>query len=581
MTNRLFMLQFRVLSPCLSLCFKAFRSLFLAVPLISISFSALAVPGQLDPTFGNGGITRSNIANSDDVANAIAQQPDGDWIVAGSCYFASPTRSYRPCLRRYSSSGVQDVSFGTNGVVVLAVSGLGHAFAMVVRPDGRIVTAGLCGSDSSLANTDACVVQYLPSGSVDPSFGINGQLKIGNGWAYAVALQNDGKIVAAGSCGGFRFTNGYLVTPFDFCVWRVTLTGTMDAAFGSSGAVRVDFDGKDDAASSLAITASGAIVVSGSCAEPVQAPTYSVFCGLKLNPDGQLDASFASSGKFALNPVGGVEGAQAIRIQPDSKILMAGRCEGNQWCVARLTTAGVLDSTFAQGGVFRDASFTGAAADLVIQLDGRLLVVGACVSKAPTCLIRLNENGTLDGNYGAGGVTTLAIGGSSAPSGFGASSLALQLDGKALVAATCTLAQNEFCIARLDGEPYGAATCTLNVEANQTIEPGTDAVLIVRYILGFRGVALTKDALGAYPSRNQQALEGYLGTLNLDADGDGQVHAMTDGLLILRAMLGLSGNALTSGAVNTSSPNVRNAQQILTWIETTHGMACLPSRFAG
>ncbi|MBL8310281.1 MAG: hypothetical protein JNL19_07655 [Burkholderiales bacterium] len=59
-------------------------------------------------------------------------------------------------------------------------------------------------------------------------------------------------------------------------------------------------------------------------------------------------------------------------------------------------------------------------------------------------------------------------------------------------------------------------------------------------------------------------------------DGDGQSLAMTDGLLILRAMLGLSGDALTAGAVNTAHPNARNAQQILTWIETTHGVACLP-----
>jgi hypothetical protein len=51
---------------------------------------------------------------------------------------------------------------------------------------------------------------------------------------------------------------------------------------------------------------------------------------------------------------------------------------------------------------------------------------------------------------------------------------------------------------------------------------------------------------------------------------------MTDGLLILRAMLGLSGDALVAGARNASHPNVRDAKQILTWIESTHGVACLP-----
>ena len=51
---------------------------------------------------------------------------------------------------------------------------------------------------------------------------------------------------------------------------------------------------------------------------------------------------------------------------------------------------------------------------------------------------------------------------------------------------------------------------------------------------------------------------------------------MTDGLLLIRAMLGLAGDALTAGATNAAHPNVRNAQQILSWIESTHGVACLP-----
>ena len=125
------------------------------------------------------------------------------------------------------------------------------------------------------------------------------------------------------------------------------------------------------------------------------------------------------------------------------------------------------------------------------------------------------------------------------------------------------------------GGERDVASCALNVDANNFIESSTDALIIVRYLLGYRGNALTNGALGTSPSRTGQALESYLASLNLDADGDGQVSAMTDGLLILRAMLGLSGNALTTGAVNTSHPSARNAQQILTCIESTHGVACL------
>ncbi len=70
-------------------------------------------------------------------------------------------------------------------------------------------------------------------------------------------------------------------------------------------------------------------------------------------------------------------------------------------------------------------------------------------------------------------------------------------------------------------------------------------------------------------------IESHLAQLKTDGklDVDG---AMTDGLLILRAMLGLSGDALIAGVRNASHPNVRSAQQILTWVEATHGVACLP-----
>ena len=134
----------------------------------------------------------------------------------------------------------------------------------------------------------------------------------------------------------------------------------------------------------------------------------------------------------------------------------------------------------------------------------------------------------------------------------------------------------EACATRLRGGDRDVTACTLNVDANLNIAATTDALLLTRYLLGLRGDALTTGALGLNPTRTGQALETYLASLNLDADGDGQALAMTDGLLILRAMLGLTGTALMQGATNASHPNVRNAQQILTWIESTHGVACLP-----
>lgn len=136
------------------------------------------------------------------------------------------------------------------------------------------------------------------------------------------------------------------------------------------------------------------------------------------------------------------------------------------------------------------------------------------------------------------------------------------------------------CMVRLRGGPYNPTTCFLNGDANGALAAASDGQLIVRYLLGLRGTALTDGAVGSNPGRSNAEIETYLADLlaqgKLDADGDGQTLAMTDGLLILRAMLGLSGDALTAGAVNAAHPNARNAQQILTWVESTHGVACLP-----
>ena len=98
-----------------------------------------------------------------------------------------------------------------------------------------------------------------------------------------------------------------------------------------------------------------------------------------------------------------------------------------------------------------------------------------------------------------------------------------------------------------------AGPSVLNVDGSDAATrygAATDGLLIMRYLLGFRDAALTTGALGGSPTRDAAQIAAYLGGLGtqLDVDGDGTVHALTDGVLILRRLLGLSGAALTSGA---------------------------------
>ena len=139
---------------------------------------------------------------------------------------------------------------------------------------------------------------------------------------------------------------------------------------------------------------------------------------------------------------------------------------------------------------------------------------------------------------------------------------------------------NRFCLARFEGGPYSTADCSLDADRNWVTHPETDALLTLRCLLGYRGSSVTFDAVGQNAARSGAEIESHLAkplhNNPLDADGDGQALAMTAGLLMLRAMLGLTGTALTQGATKVSHPNARTAQQMLTKIENTQGVACLP-----
>lgn len=98
---------------------------------------------------------------------------------------------------------------------------------------------------------------------------------------------------------------------------------------------------------------------------------------------------------------------------------------------------------------------------------------------------------------------------------------------------------------------------SLDVDASVTAtryDPATDGVLVLRYLFGLRGTALTSGGVvgGTATRVDPDAIKNYLDGLGqlLDIDGDGKVDAMRDGLLIIRYLMNLRGPALTSGAAN-------------------------------
>jgi len=158
--------------------------------------------GTLDASFGAGGKVTTDLGGPNDGAFSVAVQADGKIVASG---MANVARGLGFALARYNSNGTLDASFGAGGVVIsdfgLLTQGFSNAvaFAVAIRPDGKIVTAG-----RAFINGDfhSALARYNSDGALDTSFGADGKVtNIFGGESEgvsSVAVQQDGKIVVAG-----------------------------------------------------------------------------------------------------------------------------------------------------------------------------------------------------------------------------------------------------------------------------------------------------------------------------------------------------------------------------------------------
>jgi hypothetical protein len=98
----------------------------------------------------------------------------------------------------------------------------------------------------------------------------------------------------------------------------------------------------------------------------------------------------------------------------------------------------------------------------------------------------------------------------------------------------------------------------------------TDGLLVIRYLFGLSGSALINGAVGPTATRTTPMQIGdYLTDIKpaLDVDGNGQADALTDGLLIIRYLFGLRGNSLVAGAVDPLATR-KTASEIESYIQS-------------
>lgn len=334
---------------------------------------------------GCGNSTEVNRTNNDR-AYAVTIQGDGRIIAAGESYNGSNfSRSF--ALVRYNRDGTLDMSFGSGGKV-LTTMGEGTARALVIQNDGKIVVAGY-----SIAPALLLLVRYNNNGSLDTTFGSGGIVQSAVGQraaALAVALQEDGRIVAAGY--------SYNGSGNDFLLIRFHGNGTLDSTFGSGGIVTTRTTAyliTGSEVSSVAIQTDGRIVAAGG--------SYLI----RYNSDGSLDSTFGIDGKVVTGSY--YEQTSGVTIESGNKILAAGTSYDGigsyDFALTRYNNDGSLDITFADSGravtAVRSLYPLSPATVALDPVTGRIVAAG--FSRYQSVITRHNSDGTADPSFASGG----------------------------------------------------------------------------------------------------------------------------------------------------------------------------------
>jgi uncharacterized delta-60 repeat protein len=405
---------------------------FTAAVFVCSAPQAHAQAGQLDPTFGTGGIYATTTGKS--TGTAIAIQSDGKIVVAGG---GLGSQTLADTLIRLNTNGTVDPSFGSAGVDNLEPPGataLGFA-AAAIQSDGKIV---------ALAETynGLMVARVEPNGSLDSSFGTGGFTAtvslagFNNLFPGGLAIQSDGKIVVVAGGG-----NPSIMARFD-------TNGTLDSTFGTGGVANL----VSPSPTQVAVQSNGKILVtSGVDGQMVLAPQPASQPGtiIRYNSNGTVDTTFGSAGIAASLP-----SASALLVQSDGKILVAGGATSKVnappaasdvgFGLVRYNPNGSLDRTFGTGGVaitdFGLSAPDSASFALALQSNGDIVAAGAAGVNASGTLIsssfglsRYTSAGILDTTFGTGGevITTIDSGQIAWITG-----LAIQSDGKIVAVAT-------------------------------------------------------------------------------------------------------------------------------------------------
>jgi uncharacterized delta-60 repeat protein len=285
--------------------------------------------GAIDGGFGSFGTVVTRIGPDDAYATAMAKDSTGAFLVAG--YSSNPNPPNFPVFTvvRYSASGIQDMTFGVNGVARVAdlSPGEARAYAIAVDTDDSIVVAGTV---ANAANPSFAfgVARLTAAGGSVPSFN-SGNIAI-SGFPYGSNVTAVGiDALHRPVVGGAALPTSDPSATFTMALARFTTAGVLDSTFGTGGKVYNPLPiCVDSTINGLAIDRSGRVFAAGTCkiTDPVIAYELAL---VHYNGNGSFDSAYGTQG-VDLQYFGSNAGLTSIVLDTLGRPVVAGsRVNGN------------------------------------------------------------------------------------------------------------------------------------------------------------------------------------------------------------------------------------------------------------
>ena len=294
--------------------------------------------------------------------------------------------------------------------------------------------------------------------------------------------------------------------------------GTLDPTFGGSGIVTTSITDTSDVGSDVAVQSDGKIIVAGTTNNGAN----NDFLAVRYNVDGSLDGMFGSLGTMIIDFGGTNDRANAIVIQPDGMIVLAGTSAGD-FAVVRLTTDGGLDPTFgADGKVSTDiAGWSDAGNDLALQEDGKIVVCGggqlsALYADLAFAAVRYSTDGSLGPKFSSDRIASTVFTASVPAFAWG---IEIMTDGRIILGGV--FAEQDFALVRYSSD--GTLDNSFDGDGKVTTDIGTGHDVILDIALQPDGRVLAAGVTNSPDLGFSVARYNVDGSLDNSFSGDGIV----------------------------------------------------------